>query len=556
MVQFQFGFTLVQNRNRLNSCLHRRVREDFHLDLALLLASTADQIKAGTLEGEGNIGLGCVGVGAICVLNRVITLALNEQTAAVGKLRIVQIAVVVTIGLVSANSAIVLNLGLAVTICLGSPVGDGNPSTIAFFIAGGLKHAGSKVGFVVDDGCGDDGHLIGHVVGIAAISHLDNCEHLLNVVDNTGGLIAHHGLAIFRSSILLNREGAVSSLEVIRCVGVGKLVLQIHGVVIFAEADQGSGITGFDLILAVGNVDKDVLAVVNHHFVRSQLVQAFRGDLIVNNTEGNTALNIGRRDSGNHLCGLCFSCGRIADSQAARKRTGSGHNRITGSRIIQRIAYRENILGHNLCCLFFIFLIQIQFLIEGARDNDTVCPGDFITLAVTGLTLIIDQVEIICGGSAAPCNSRDGENLLGVVTVDVYILQIGFLVGVNQALGLFAFQGALQVSIEGQGDLLIGDVADIPKEGFHAVRGLGVGEVLGSDDNGAVGSRGHNVLFATADQIGVGLSTIRFESDGFNGGIDILAISILLAGTNQIIFLGFSLGPQFIGFDGNIWSKG
>ena len=533
LVQLQVGFALIQNGDGLDHIGHVDVSCNLGIDQTLQCAGAADQVEAGAGEAEGDSG------GSH-------TLTLSKQAGTVGQEGIVLIGGIKTIGLIDTNGACILR-----TVSLDF-VNHSGPGVF------GGEDTGGKVGLVVDDGSGDDIQLTPDNVAVFFVCLLgepNRIEHTLNLIDDLGGLELN--LAID------NAEIAVLCGEGFR-TGILHNVAQIGTCGVLDEADQLSVVL-FTHYVVCQNIHLNGLAIVDNDLVGGQNV--FRcltthipadaeadvgpGVVLFFCADDTSGLGAGLLEdviagSGFLVCIL----GRFGHGNTGLDCVGAGGglNRVVCVDVIQ-----VELCGNMGSCLDLLGVdgqvgVQVQADDNGITNVDTVLPGDNLAFTVDGVTLVVNQIEADGGGGAAPGNTGDGEDLLGVVAVDIHVLQNCFFVGVVDILGTITFHGAFQVGVEGQGNFLIGDVADGPDELLLAGGSfLGVGEVLGADGDIAIGIGGQDV-HTCADDIGVGLKIVVDNSEG--DGFDVLRNAGALAGQILAVNNGAS-GMQIIGLDGD-----
>ena len=188
-------------------------------------------------------------------------------------------------------------------------------------------------------------------------------------------------------------------------------------------------------------------------------------------------------------------------------------------------------------------LVQIQRHRVAVEDNP-VGEGNHLTRPVYRLALVVDEVILKAGGSAAPGHSGDGELLAGMLSVDVHILNRRTFIGVVDTLCTSTFLGSLQIGIETQGYFVVGDVADIPDELLHTTGVLGIGEVLGCDGHRTVGVGGHDVCGFTQDT-GISLRTVFVKGNSLHHG------AVALPGADQTVVACLRFGVQVVRSDIN-----
>ena len=176
---------------------------------------------------------------------------------------------------------------------------------------------------------------------------------------------------------------------------------------------------------------------------------------------------------------------------------------------------------------------------------------------------VVDQIEAHGDGGLAPGQFGNGEDAVGVSAAHADKVQIGRLVGgIDVGLGAVfsaAVEGTLQIDIIAQGNLVIGDGADVPVELLHTVGGLGIGEIDARDGDGiSVGIE--DIL--TVEQIagGGGHAVGGVEGNSLDDGEDGLTVGVGLAGANMGLgnllavdgLVDVVAGIQLIGLHGDL----
>ena len=520
---------------------------NLHCQCTGLVGGNGDHIKAGTVEGEF---CGCILSGSQMDAGSIIHGV--GAHAAVGR--------IVTVNIVCVK--------------LGQAVLAG--TVLALLCVGRVAHCpvigeGQEIIFVVDSGCGDDGH-------ICVVESIQSTNGILCLINKL--VVAVHGSSTGCVSDLIAVDLCSTVLQAAftHCQFMGIVGSGLFGVAVCHIGRESQVKTGqfavVSKLVIFQNGDIHRQTVVDHHCIGN-----CPGDVLDREPDGGVGQLVGLVLvlAGIHigfigvviLAGITGNIGRllagtIHDVPAADTGTGCNVNIVLGTGVEQIITLGPHITckcnqvaGDRTVCIQQNFLInnRLGYLISSQE------VGSFIAVLIQRFTVAVDQIEAIADLRTLPVD--DGRfNFLGnSVAEPVHIFQNCVGIGGIGAGYTLTLHGTFQIDHIGEGELLFTNCANIPNEGFSSQRkgsavlqgdihcfGSGVVEEGICTDNTVSTQDIHTFTLHT----GSGNRAVRVEGNDFLGLAFTVGHTQLRCITSVSLNIGLGINRVFLNGDGGI----